>query len=563
MDPYPANLAALERKSPATARRIEAAAGQASDAFSVATASDGSAVVLQDGRPLDSRRDPRGSARRLAADTHETRVVVLGLGTGYFAEALLEAGVALAAIVDSHPGRVLAAMRARDISRLLDSVPLVLADVLADPFELTSLKATAGGLAIHGASVTGDEALGAVARTWAQVRVAGRPPRVMVVGPVYGGSLETARSTARALMNVGAETRFLDFAPFAPGWDSLSRLGIAAEGRQHLQAQFAEVLGDAVLQEAAAWRPDLVLALAQAPLGVRVLGQLRARGVRTALWFVENFRVLPYWKQVAAAYDHFFAIQPEPFLAELTGAGSRHAVYLPTACDRAQHVPVDLSDEERTRFGADVSFAGAPYLNRRRLLSAVADFNLRLWGDGWERTELARCAADGGRRFSLPEMVRIFSASRVNLNIHSASHVEGLDPDADYVNPRTFELCACGAFQLVDERDRLRQLFAADELVTFRTIAQLRALIEHYLGHEDERRAVAMKGRARALAEHTFEHRVQTIMKETLPAELVAAARVGLKRESLDEAIRGAAGEARMSPREAALRALKELEAAR
>jgi spore maturation protein CgeB len=111
-------------------------------------------------------------------------------------------------------------------------------------------------------------------------------------------------------------------------------------------------------------------------------------------------------------------------------------------------------------------------------------------------------------------------ATKINLNIHSANHVEGLDPDPDYVNPRTFELAACGAFQLVDARAPLAALFRDDELATFRSPAELRQKIAYYLAHPDERAAIAARGRARVLAEHTFAHRVQRIFAELLPAEL-------------------------------------------
>jgi spore maturation protein CgeB len=562
MDTFAGNMAALAARSPAAARRV-ADLGQAQQGYSVGAAADGLPIVLQGSLPLESRRDPRGSARRLASQVGDGRLVVAGFGAGYLVEALLDAGRDVAAIVESGAARLAAAMRSRDLLGLLGRVPVILLADLADPVDVVCLKAEGSVLAVHGASVSSDPGLQELVQAWPRVPVPRRPPRVMVVGPIHGGSLETARSTARAMQEVGAETRFLDFAAFATGWEALSKLQIARASRSALHARYSDVLGEAVLQEAAAWRPDLVLALAQAPLGARVLEQMRAAGIRTAFWFVENFRVLPYWKQVAAAYDVFFAIQKEPFLSELAAAGAPRAFYLPTACDRSRHIPVLLTPDERTRYGADVSFAGAPYLNRRRLLLALSDFKLRLWGEGWNATELAPWAADAGKRFSLSEMVRVFAGTRVNLNIHSAAHVDTLDPDPDYVNPRTFELSACGAFQLVDDREPLRDLFAADEVVSFRTMNELRDQVAHFLSREDERAAMAARARRRALADHTFENRARTILRETLPIPLVAGARLGLTRETLDAAIRRAGQSAVMSSDEAALRILKELEAVR
>ena len=361
-----------------------------------------------------------------------------------------------------------------------------------------------------------------------------RAPRVLVVGPIAGGSLETAHSTARACRSAGAETRFLDFGGFGGGLDTLSRLPVNAANRARFKGELARVLGETAIAAAAEWRPDLVLALAQAPLNASVCARLRGAGIRTAFWFVENHRVLTYWQQVAGDYDVFFAIQDEPFLTRVREAGAAKAVYLPTACDPERHLPIALTDEERRRFGADISFAGTPYLNRQRILLGLMDFDLRIWGEGWAGTELARFAAESGARFNLAEMVRIFSATKINLNIHSANHVDGLDPNPDYVNPRTFELASCGAFQLVDARQPLPSLFDEDEIVTFRSSGELRKLIAHYLAREDERADVAGRARARALAAHTFEHRVRRIFAETLPPELSAAAGQPVHRDLLE-----------------------------
>jgi len=386
-----------------------------------------------------------------------------------------------------------------------------------------------------------------------------RAPRVLVVGPIYGGSLETARSTARASEALGAETRLLDFGVFGAGWQALSAMTVSAAHRTRLKADYAKMLGEAVIATAADFRPDLVIALAQAPLNASVNERLRKAGMKVAFWFVENHRVLTYWKQVAKDYDAVFAIQDEPFLSMLREAGAPKAIYLPTAADPDRHVPVDLTEVERRRFAADVSFAGAPYLNRQRMLLGLIDIAPKIWGDGWADTEVARLAAEGGARFDLHEMVRIFSATAINLNIHSANHVDGLDPDADYVNPRTFELAACGAFQLVDARAPLAALFRDDELATFTSTAELRRHIAHYLAHPDERQAIAARGRARVLAEHTFAHRVSRIFAEMLSPELQPGAHQAMR--GLGEAIETLARNSpKMGGEEAMMRVLQHVQ---
>lgn len=382
---------------------------------------------------------------------------------------------------------------------------------------------------------------------------------MLVAGPIYGGSLETARSTARACEAAGAHTRLLDYGSFGAGWETIARLTVAAEQKTRLKADYAKVLGEMVVASAAEWRPDLVIALAQAPLNASVCARLRSAGVTVVFWFVENFRVLPYWKHVAKDYDVFFAIQDEPFLSMVRAAGAPKAVYLPTACDADRHAPVALTGAERARFGADVSFAGAPYLNRQRMLLGLIDLNPKIWGDGWGGTELSRLVAGGGARFDLDQMVRIFAATKINLNIHSANHVDGLDPDPDYVNPRTCELAACAAFQIVDARQPIPRMFAEDEMVTFRSTAELRSLVAHYLTRPEERAAIARRARARALAGHTFVHRVRRIFEEALPPELQPGLAAPPRR--LGDAIQSLERTSpRMTPDEAMMRVLQHVQ---
>ena len=327
-----------------------------------------------------------------------------------------------------------------------------------------------------------------------------------------------------ACRELDVDVQLFDGSPYAGSYRALGALGVPSARRTMLQGSLVGLLEHALVELAVTWRPELVLALSQAPLGEAGLTRLREAGITTAFWFVENHRVLPYWRAVAAHYDWFYAIQPGRFLKRLVDAGAPRPRYLPVGCDPVRHRPVTLTPEERDRYGADVSFAGSAYLNRRRTLAAVTDYGLRVWGPEWQKTALAEVTAEGGRRFTAEEMVKISAATRVNLNLHSAEHVGGLDPDPDYVNPRTFELAASGAFQLVDVRDPLPDLFTPDEVATYASVAQLRELIAHYLPRADDRTAMTVRARRRALADHTYRHRVRQVLRDTLAPAMVARA---------------------------------------
>ena len=284
---------------------------------------------------------------------------------------------------------------------------------------------------------------------------------------------------------------------------------------------------------------------------------LAARGVPAAFWFVENTRVLPYWRDVARHYQHFYALQTGAVLDQIAAAGAQAVSYLPMACDPELHRAVPITDEDRARFGSPVSFAGAPYLNRRHVLAALADLGLKVWGDGWETTALAGHLGAPGR-FDLDEMLRIFAATTVNVNVHSADHVTGLDPMPDYVNPRTFELAACGAFQLVDHRDPLAALFEPDELAVFHSVADLRDKTQYYLAHQAEATAMAGRAHRRAATAHTYDVRVRQILRDCLPGHLHPDTSTRVV-ETLDAALDSAASNPTMDDGEVYLRMLVEV----
>lgn len=349
-----------------------------------------------------------------------------------------------------------------------------------------------------------------------------RPLRVLVVLPMYGGSLPVGRYCVRALRSMGHMAEAFEAPSFHGAFTALSDLSVSSEHLSQLENGFLQVVSQAILARVDAFEPDLVLSLAQAPLSSQALRRLRRDGVPTAMWFVEDWRIFTYWKAFAPLYDTFAIIQEDPFFAELGKVGQENALYLPLAADPAFHTPVELTSVERRTFGSDVSFMGAGYPNRRQAFRQLIKYDFKIWGTEWEGDPtLDRHVQMGGRRISPEECVKIFNATRINLNLHSSVKASELVVPGDFVNPRTFELASCGAFQLVDERALLPEMFHSDELATFTSMPELIERIDHFLAHPDERAAYAARGRERVLAEHTYAHRMQSLI------DFIAARRPG------------------------------------
>ncbi|KMP12494.1 hypothetical protein UR09_01010 [Candidatus Nitromaritima sp. SCGC AAA799-A02] len=338
--------------------------------------------------------------------------------------------------------------------------------------------------------------------------------RVLVVNPYYGGSLPTARYCVRALNDLGHHAEAVECEAFAEGFFSLNKITQVKKNAEAISRQFTHFMGQLIAAKAVDFQPDLILALAQAPLTPEAIQNLKKLNVPVVFWFVEDFRTLTYWKEIAPSYDHFFTIQKEPFWNELGSVGAGSYYYLPQACLPAVHRPCVLSPEERSQYSADVSFMGAGYFNRMQSFSRLLDRDFKIWGTGWDlNSTVGARVQNENRRLESDEIVKIYNAAKINLNLHSSTYHYGVNPDGDFINPRTFEIAACGGFQLVDERSDLADLMEpGEEIATFRSIDELSGQIDYYLARPDEARAIVVHGRERVLKEHTLQHRMREML---------------------------------------------------
>lgn len=336
------------------------------------------------------------------------------------------------------------------------------------------------------------------------------PLRILVVGPLYGGSHPIARYTARGFKELGHTTEFLDFAPFYAGYQALAGVTKDQRAAHNLKQELLRLLGETIIARVRDFKPDLVFALAQAPVAPPLLQALKSEVPLVAYWFVEDFQVLTYWQELAPEVDVFFTLQKEPFFSELKGRGVKNYACLPLAADLTAYHPLELTPEEKRRFGAALAFVGAGYYNRRQFFQGLLDFDFKIWGSEWDlNSPLGPCIQNQAARVSEEDSAKIFNASRINLNLHSSPFHAGINPQGDYLNPRVFDLAACGAFQLVDRRDQLPEFFTPDkELAVFSSLAEAREKITYYLAHEDERLELAAAGRERVLREHTYARRL-------------------------------------------------------
>jgi spore maturation protein CgeB len=472
-------------------------------------------ILIKNGISLHSQYDPSREGSKFAQsagildnETSDVHVVVFGLGLGYHLETLARQLPQLT-VYEPDPAVIRAAFAWRDLTGLIPRITIL---TKGDP--LPAGPPDRRILLVHQPTRRLESRMGAELEAWAAGRDAlkipeSQPQRIMVVPPVNGGSLPVALHAAKALRQLGHHVVEADMTGLGPLYDRFRKADLPRERKHRVGRRMIEFCGEYVLCLAESENIHTLLALAQAPLDPTALNRLRAAGVKTAFWFVEDYRFLEYFRDLAPHYDYFFHIQGRDMEIELEKLGVENHAYLPPAADPDTFKPI-RDDSALAPYRCDLSFMGAGYPNRKNVFADLVDYDFTIWGDGWELdTPIGRHVRDQGRRIPTKETPLIFNAAKINLNLHSSVFTRDLDPDGGFVNPRTFEVAACGAFQLVDNRDPLgRHFHINQEMAVFNTRKELREKIDYYLAHPEEREEIAGQARARVLAEHTYCRRM-------------------------------------------------------
>lgn len=249
------------------------------------------------------------------------------------------------------------------------------------------------------------------------------------------------------------------------------------------------------------------------------IDEIRMLGIRTAIWFVDD----PYFTEDTAVickhYDHVFTheLGCVDFYREL---GATSVYYLPLCVNPQMFYPRRTGPQ----YQYDVVFIGNAFRNRTALFDQMAPFlsqkKVLIAGGFWDRLttfdQLSPFIKDG---FIPPEeTANYYSGAKLVINIHRPWEV-GQDNRNSYelpsrsINPRTYEISACGTMQLTDVRDDLGNYYRpGHDLETFGSAEELSSKIDYYLKHEKERRQFALRGLQTTLRHHTFISRLPHLL---------------------------------------------------
>ena len=209
--------------------------------------------------------------------------------------------------------------------------------------------------------------------------------------------------------------------------------------------------------------------------------------VPTACYLIDVH--LGKWRhQVARFFDTVFVAQKDYLEAFQHTTGHEQVHWLPLAAAPDVHRQWDLPRVYDVGFVGNIALAhrGTPRAYRLQLLAEQFHTN------------------DFYRFYSPEEVGQVYSQSRIVFNSSIAGDV----------TMRVFEGTACGALVLTDTvANGLGELFEVGrEIVTYEDNVDLLGQLNYYLSREEERARIARAGQQRTQAQHTYAHRVQTIL---------------------------------------------------
>lgn len=263
----------------------------------------------------------------------------------------------------------------------------------------------------------------------------------------------------------------------------------------------------------------------------QTIKKITQENTTTFNWFADDhFRFYNFSKYYAPLF-HWVSTTDSQAIKKYNKIGYKNVIKTQWACNQFLYKPSNLGKIY------DVSFIGQPHSDRRKVVDKIkkAGINIKCRGNGWE-----------AGRVSQDEMIKIFSQSKINLNLTKSSGninfkalasiflKKELNKTLKFVNPkywfgnfqsilakkreqikgRNFEIPGSGGFLLTSNADNLTDYYEdGKEIVIYKDIDDMIEKIKYYLKHNEEREAIAQAGYERTLREHTYEKRFNNIFK--------------------------------------------------
>ncbi|WP_096189347.1 CgeB family protein [Evansella halocellulosilytica] len=267
--------------------------------------------------------------------------------------------------------------------------------------------------------------------------------------------------------------------------------------------------------------PDIVFTMAGLRIDPDLFKWIKKNNIKTAIWMTED----PYYMDVTLPiihlFDYVFTIDTAA-KEQYEDAGHEHTYHVSLGTDKTYYFP---KIESNSTYESDLTLIGYPYKNRVELIKLLlmkTQYHITVAGRGWTQA-LASIKTKHYLQIIdswIPptEVNLYYNNAKVVLNIHrpfdEKLNKNDLKVKPRSINNRTFDIAACEAFQLIDQRPELSLYYKEkEEMIHFNNEASFFENINYYIHFPNLRHQIAANARRRTLNEHLFTHRVTDILQ--------------------------------------------------
>lgn len=215
------------------------------------------------------------------------------------------------------------------------------------------------------------------------------------------------------------------------------------------------------------------------------------------------------WVRESIPFYDFYFIPKRFLLKKLEEQGAKKVFYLPCGCDPEVHYPIEVKDlREKEYYGSDIAFIGTWDKEREWWLSHLVDYNLKIWGNDWNRANRKLQSKWMKKPAYGEEFAKICSASKIILNIIRKQ-------DKTSHNMKTFEIPACKGFILSNYEEEAVEFFPENTVaVYYKNVDDLKTKINFYLINGSER-SIMVDNAYKTLinGRHSYEDRIKNMLK--------------------------------------------------
>ncbi|MCM3729740.1 glycosyltransferase [Neobacillus cucumis] len=269
------------------------------------------------------------------------------------------------------------------------------------------------------------------------------------------------------------------------------------------------------------FKPDVIITLVGFNIDEKLMDFLKKIKSPRCIWLTEDPFYIDMSIHLVSEYDYIFTIDIGAFEYYKKKFPQKHIYHLPLGTD-----PLLYYAEHKEEYLYDVCLVGYPYPERINLVNqllAHTPYSLILVGPFWKKfiknhKHTSRLTIIN--RWMEPEAVRsLFNRSKIILNPHRTynfhKNKNTLEIENKSINNRTFDIAACGAFQLLSNKPDLQMHFdITQEMVVYSSSEECIELVKQFINDENSRNFYRRNAQKRVAGNHTFTHRVEFILKQ-------------------------------------------------